>query len=32
MARLSAGTAAPDFSMSADDGSVVSRDGQLGKR
>ena len=32
MARLSAGTAAPDFSMSADDGSVVSRDGQLAKR
>lgn len=32
MARLEVGDAAPDFTMTADDGSVVSRAGQLGRR
>jgi peroxiredoxin Q/BCP len=32
MSRLSAGDPAPDFEMTADDGSVVSRDSQLGSR
>jgi len=32
MARLEVGAAAPDFTMTADDGSVVSRTGQLGRR
>ena len=32
MARLSEGDAAPDFTMTADDGSVVSREAQLGSR
>jgi len=32
MSRLSAGDTAPDFEMTADDGSVVSRDSQLGSR
>jgi peroxiredoxin Q/BCP len=32
MARLTAGDAAPDFALTADDGSLVSRTGQLGRR
>lgn len=32
MARLEVGDAAPDFTMTAEDGSVVSREGQRGRR
>jgi peroxiredoxin Q/BCP len=32
MARLTTGEVAPNFEMAADDGSVVSRESQLGKR